>query len=115
MNFILKTLITSLAIMVTAYILPGAEITNYFTGIVVAIVLSLLNTFLKPLLIVFTIPATIITLGLFLMVINAAIILLADRLIDGFYVAGFWTALFFSIILSIVTSIFVGVDKKETK
>lgn len=113
MNWVLKILISSLAIMVTAFLLPGAEITNYFTGVLVAIVLSLLNTFLKPLLIIFTIPVTIFTLGLFLLVINALIIMLASDIVDGFYVSGFWNALFFSIILSIITSFFEGIDKKE--
>lgn len=113
MNWLLKILVSSLAIMVTAYILPGVELKDYLTGILLAIVLSFLNAFIKPLLILFTIPATIFTLGLFLLVVNAIIILFADYLVDGFEVAGFWTALFFSIVLTIITSLFESIDSYQ--
>jgi putative membrane protein len=100
-----KILLTALAVMVLASFLPGIEMEdNYFTAVVVAIVISLLNMFVRPLLIFFTLPATIVTFGLFLLVINAVIILFAGKLVDGFYVSGFWTALVFSILLSIFRS-----------
>lgn len=74
-----------------------------------AVVLALLNTFVKPLLVLFTIPVTILTLGLFVFVLDALIILLADRLLKGFHVEGFWWALLFSIILSLVTQLLAAV------
>jgi len=103
-NF-LKILLTALAVMVLASFLPGIAIEdNYLTAVVVAIVISLLNMFVRPLLIFLTLPATIVTFGLFLLVINAVIILFAGRLVDGFYVSGFWTALIFSLLLSLFRS-----------
>lgn len=106
MNFLTKTLISGLAVFITAYLLPGVSIDGYLSALIVAIVLSLLNTIVKPILIILTIPATIFSLGLFLFVINAIIIMLADDLIGGFEVQNFWWALLFSIILSLVNSIF---------
>ena len=110
MNFLIKILISSLAVMITGLLLPGVRIQNYWLAVIVAVLLALLNTFLKPLLIILTIPATIFTLGLFLLVINAFIIMLADQLVDGFEVDGFWWALLFSIVLSTLTSIMQSFD-----
>ncbi|MFC4268094.1 phage holin family protein [Polaribacter marinivivus] len=104
MNTLLKILLTALAVIVLANILPGVSVNGYLSAIIVALVISLLNMFVRPLLIFFTLPATIVTFGLFLFVINAIIILLANKLVDGFTVNGFWTALFFSILLSIFRS-----------
>lgn len=104
MNTLLKVLLTALAVIVLANILPGVAVTGYLSAIIVAVVIALLNMFVRPLLVFFTLPATIVTFGLFLFVINAIIILLADKLIDGFAVSGFWAALFFSILLSIFRS-----------
>jgi putative membrane protein len=105
-QFILKLIISSIAVLTSAYVLPGVYIENFTNALVVAAVLSFLNTFLKPLLIIFTIPLTIFTFGLFLLVINAVIIIVTDNLIDGFEVLSFWWALLFSLILSITTSFF---------
>jgi putative membrane protein len=116
MNIFIKIIISSLAVFLTAYLLPGVDVDGYVTAIWVAIVLALLNGFLKPLLIIFTIPVTIVTLGLFLLVINAAIILLADNFVDGFYVNGFWWALLFSLVLSVITSLMESLGgKPETR
>jgi putative membrane protein len=106
MNMILRFLLSSIAVVLTAYLLPGADVTDFWTAMVVALVLSLVNIFVKPLLILFTIPVTIITLGLFLLVINAMMILLTDYFVDGFDVNGFWWALLFSLILSLFNSLF---------
>lgn len=116
-NIIIKIIISSLAVFLTAYLLPydGVHVDSYVTAIWVAVVLALLNGFLKPLLIIFTIPVTVLTLGLFLLVINAAIILLADNFVDGFYVNGFWWALLFSLVLSIVTSIMEALGGGKSK
>lgn len=105
MNFLVRLLISTVAVIVSAYILPGVAVDSFMTAIIVAIILSLLNVIVKPILIVLTIPITIFTLGLFLLVINALIILLADSLISGFEVDGFLYALIFSIVLSIVNAL----------
>lgn len=115
MNLIIKIIISSLAVFLSAYLLPGVEVDTYVTAIWVAIVLALLNGFLKPLLVVLTIPVTLVTLGLFLLVINAAIILLADNFVDGFFVDGFWWALIFSLVLSVITSIMESLGKNDSK
>jgi putative membrane protein len=105
MKLLLRLLVTALAAMVTAYLLPGVRLKDFVTALILAVVLSLLNLLVKPILIIFTLPVTIITLGLFLLVINAIIILLASKLVDGFKVDGFWWALLFSLVLTIVSGI----------
>ncbi len=115
MNLFIKIIISSLAVFLTAYLLPGVSVDTYITAIWVAIVLALLNGFLKPLLVIFTIPVTVVTLGLFLLVINAVIILLADNFVDGFYVSGFWWALLFSLVLSVITSLMESLGGKPKK
>ena len=112
MKFFLKILVSSLAILITVYLLPGVKIDNYISAIVLACVLAILNTFLKPILIIVTIPLTIFTFGLFLLIINAFMIILASRFVNGFTVNGFGWALLFSIILSIVTSLLESLNRK---
>ncbi len=104
MNYILKILLTAVAVLVIAYLLPGVDVDDYGTAIWVAFVVGILFSILKPILVILTLPVTILTLGLFLFVINAALILLANHWIDGFTVSGFWTALLFSILLSFFES-----------
>lgn len=115
MNLLVKIIISSLAVFLTAYLLPGVAVDSYITAIWVAVVLALLNGFLKPMLIILTIPVTLVTLGLFLLAINAAIILLASHFVDGFYVSGFWWALLFSLVLSIITSFMESLGGKPEK
>ncbi|MDX9942832.1 MAG: phage holin family protein [Bacteroidales bacterium] len=103
MIFFLKVLVSSFAVLITGYILPGVHVRDFITAVVVAFVLGLLNMLLKPILILLTIPITILTLGLFLLVINGFIILIATHIVKGFVVDGFWWAVLFSIILTIVT------------
>ncbi|MHA6248069.1 phage holin family protein [Pontibacter sp. CAU 1760] len=105
MGFILKLLLTGVAAMLSAYILPGVDIDGFMTAVILAVVLAVLNAVVRPVLIFLTIPVTILTLGLFLLVINALIILLADSLIAGFDTSGFFTALLFSLVLSAITAI----------
>jgi putative membrane protein len=111
MRLALKILVNSLAVIITAYLLPGVHVDGMLTAIIVAVVLAILNTFLKPLLILLTLPITIFTLGIFLLVINALIILLASRVVSGFVVDGFWWALLFSVVLSIINGIFESSDR----
>jgi len=103
MKFFLKVLVTSLAVVVAAYLLPGVELQNFLSAVVVAFVLGILNMLLKPILVLLTIPVTIFSFGLFLLVINAFIVLLTDFLVRGFEVQNFWWALLFSILLSVVS------------
>ncbi|MEQ8219244.1 MAG: phage holin family protein [Arenibacter sp.] len=106
MNLILRILLSAIAVVILAKILPGVGVDSYTTAIIVAIVLSLLNFIVKPILVILTLPVTILTLGLFLLIINAIIILLADYFIDGFQVNNIWWALLFSLLLSFLQSIF---------
>lgn len=106
MNILFRILVTSILVMVITYFFPSIAIVDgYKSAIIVAIVLGLLNLFVKPVLVLFTLPVTIFTLGFFLLVINAAIIALCTKLVEGFKVDGFIGALFFSIILSISQSV----------
>lgn len=105
MKFILNFLITALLVLLLANILPGVDISDYFTAMWVALLLGLLNLILRPILIFLSLPITILTLGLFLFVINALIIMLVGKLINGFEVSTFWSALLFSLCLSLAQSI----------
>jgi len=105
MNFIIKIIISTGAVLLTSWLLPYVKVDNFLSALLVAIVLAFLNNVVKPVLTILTIPITVVTLGLFLLVLNALIILFVDKLIDGFSVKGFWWALLFSLILSLSTSI----------
>jgi len=105
MNFLIRLLITALAVIISSYLLPGVEVDSFLTAVIIGAVLALLNVTLKPILIILTIPVTIVTMGLFLLVINAIMILVADAFVTGFYVEGFWWALAFSLILWVVNSL----------
>ena len=90
--------------------MEGVHVQNFTTSLIVAIVLALLNLFIKPIIVIFTFPVTVLTLGLFLLVINAIIILICSEIVGGFSVNSFWTALLFSIILSVLQSIIFGLS-----
>ncbi|MEO8067178.1 MAG: phage holin family protein [Flavobacteriales bacterium] len=96
MRLLIRLVLSTLAVLVSAKLLRGVHIDEWTTGIIVAVVLGLVNTFIRPLLILFTLPVTLISLGLFILVINAGMVMLVDRWIDGFSVDGFWWALGFS-------------------
>ncbi len=104
MNIILRIVISAIVAFALSYILSGVHIQSFITALVLAIVLGILNLFVKPILIILTLPITIFTFGLFLFVINALIILLAAKFVNGFRVDGFWWALLFSLLLSVLTS-----------
>jgi putative membrane protein len=110
----MRIVVTSIVAFGLSYILSGVQIDTFTTAIVLAIVLAILNAIVKPILVFITFPITVVTLGLFLFVINALIILLADKFIKGFNVDGFWWALLFSLLLSIVTSLLYK-EKREEK
>ena len=109
MKFLIRILLTGIVVLLLANFLPGVAVTGYITAVIVAVVLALLNLIVKPILVLFTLPVTIVTFGLFLLVINAVIILLVDAFIGGFVVDGFWVALIFSLLLSIVQAILFSI------
>ncbi len=96
--------VSALAILVAAYILPGVHVESFVTALVLAIVLGIINAILKPILVILTLPITIMTLGLFTLIINALLVLLTTKIVPGFTVDSFWWALGFSIVLSLVSS-----------
>lgn len=104
MGFIANLLISALAVYLTAWLLPGIVVKSFWSAMGISLVIGLLNVLVRPLLTLLTIPVTIVTLGLFLFVIDALIIMLAAKLLDGFIVNGFWWALIFSIIVTSVTN-----------
>lgn len=115
MNYILKILLSAVAVFVLANVLPGIGISSYTSAVIVAVVLGFLNNLIKPILIFLTIPITIVTLGFFLLVINAAMVMLADYFIGGFSVSGWFWALVFSVLLSISQSILYKLVKEDKK
>ena len=105
MKLLFRILITAILVLVIAKIMKGVIVDEFTTALTVAIVLGLLNFFVKPVLVLFTLPVTMFTLGLFLLVINAVMILFCDHFVEGFRVSSFWTAMLFSIILSLSQSL----------
>ncbi|MFT6959151.1 MAG: putative membrane protein [Polaribacter sp.] len=112
MKTFLKILLTAVAVIVLATILPGISVNGYVSALIVAAVIAVLNMVVRPLLIFFTLPATLVTFGLFIFVINAIIILMADALVDGFGVSGFFAAFVFSVLLSIFRAVLFSLLKE---
>jgi putative membrane protein len=113
MKFLIRLVLTGGIAFALAHFLPGIHIDTFWTAIIVALVLAFLNAIVKPILILLTLPITILTFGLFLFVINAVIILMAGSFIDGFSVDGFWWALLFSLLLSVITSLLFSETKNK--
>ncbi|WP_234110637.1 phage holin family protein [Chryseobacterium sp. R2A-55] len=109
MNLIIRLLITAVVAYTIPYVLPGIHFDGFSTAVVFAIVLAILNLIVKPVLSILGLPLTIITFGLFALVINAVIILLAEKFVSGMHVDGFWWAFIFSIALSLSTSLLNGI------
>jgi putative membrane protein len=112
-NFIIRILIIAVNAFLLAWLLPGIEISDFLTAILVALVLAVLDYLLKPVLILLTLPATFLSFGLFLFVVNALIILLDAYFVHGFKVDGFWYAVLFSILLSIANGLVLPREKKQ--
>lgn len=106
---LIRLLLQGIAVFVAAYILPGIKLTDFWYALLVALILSIINVTIKPVLQFLTLPITFLTLGFFLLVINALMVLLVDYLVADFYVQGFWTAMLFSIVISIVYWILEGI------
>lgn len=116
MNFLLRILITAVVAFALANVLSGIHVDTFWTALVFALVLAILNVLVKPILILLTLPLTIVTLGLFLFVVNALVVLLASRFVNGFRINSFWWGLFFALLLSLITSvIFSQMDKEKKK
>jgi len=115
MNFLIKILVIAGVSFGLAHVLKGIHIDTFWTAFVFAVVLAILNIFLKPVLILLTLPVTILTLGLFLFVVNTLVVLLASRFVNGISIANFWWGLLFSLLLSIITSILNRELKKDRK
>jgi putative membrane protein len=113
MKFIIKIAIYALAILLCAYILPGIAVDSVVDLLIVTLLLIVFKAVLKPILVLLTLPITIMTLGLFVFVLNALIILLTDYLVAGFHVQSFWWALLFSLILSVLVAVFESFDKDD--
>lgn len=106
MKLLIRLVISTLAIIVAAHLIPGVELRGGITtAIIVAIVLGILNTFLKPILQILALPITILTLGLFYFVVNVFVIYLASYLVDGFYISSFIPALLFGLVVSVVSGV----------
>jgi putative membrane protein len=112
MKIFIHLLTSTLAIIIATYLIPGATITP-ISAVVLAIVLGIINVFIKPVVKLITLPLTIVTLGLFSLVVNALFIILASRIVPGFSVAGFWTAFWFSIVLSLINAFFGFFQESE--
>ncbi len=102
LEILINWVIMAISVLIAAYILPGVVVVNFIVALLISLVLGALNAFIKPILIILTLPINILTLGLFTLVINAFLILLTASLVPGFNVGGFWWALLYSIVLTIV-------------
>lgn len=112
MNFLIKILVIAAVSYGLAEVLSGIHVDNFMTAIIFALILAVLNVLAKPILIILTLPVTILTLGLFLFVINALMVLLASRFVDGFRIDGFWWGLIFSVLLTLIMTV---IDKQIDK
>jgi len=102
MSFLIQWVVSGVAIIITAYLLPGVAVEGFLAALVTALILGLINAIIRPILILLTLPLNILTLGLFTLVINALLVILAATIVPGFAVQGFWWALLFGIVLAIV-------------
>jgi putative membrane protein len=115
MKTLLHLIISGIAVVIAAYLLPGVELQNFIAAIVVAVVIGVLNALLRPVLIILTLPINILTLGLFTFVINALIVLVTSAVVPGFAVDNFWWALLFSLVLAIVNWFLAMLEPTKNK
>lgn len=114
MTLLIRWLVYTLAILITAYLLPGVNVVDFTAALVTALVLGLINAFIRPVLLLLTLPLNILSLGLLTFVINALLILLVSAIVPAFKVDGFWWALLFSLVLSIIHFVLKGIVKETT-
>lgn len=103
MKTLLHFVVSAIAILISAYLLPGVYVDGILAAFILAVILGVINTFIRPVLVVLTLPLTVVTLGLFILVINALLVMLASYIVPGFTVAGFWYAFLFGIVLAVVS------------
>ena len=113
MKLIIRILLSTIAVLVADLLLSGVHSPDLKTSLLVAIVLGVLNAVVRPLLLLLTLPVTVMTLGLFVLVINAAMVMLAARIVPGFVVNGFWWALAFSVVMWAVQGVLLQLDGGE--
>jgi putative membrane protein len=104
LNAVLTVLLSAIAVFVTAHILPGARVEGFGTAVVVAVVLGFVNAFIRPIILLLTLPINVLTLGLFTFVIMALIVLGVSAIVPGFHVNGFWWALAFALVLAVINA-----------
>lgn len=106
MGILIRLLINALAVLITSYILQsGVKVDSFFDAVVVAVVLGIINAFIKPIVTILTLPINLLTLGIFSFIINGLFVLLVSRIVPGFEVTGFVWAILFSIVLSLVSAL----------
>lgn len=110
MSLIIHWIISALVIILIAYLLPGVTVVGFTAALITALVIGLINAFIKPILVLLTLPINILTLGLFTFIVNAVLILLASAVVPGFMVSNFWWALLFSILITVVSNAVDGLE-----
>lgn len=115
MQIIINWALYAVAIAISAYLLPGVMVTGFISALVLAVVLGAINAFVKPVLVLITLPINILTLGLFTFVINALLIMLSASIVPGFDVSGFWSAMLFAVVLSVVNWVIGSFAKKDSQ
>lgn len=111
MDILIGWLVSSFAILITAYLLPGVHLQSFVAALATSVVLGIINAIIKPILLILTLPINFLSLGLFTFILNALLVMLASQIVPGFQVDGFWWALAFSIVLSLVNSILHNITK----
>lgn len=106
--------ISTLAVLITAYILPGVAVSGIIVGFVTALVLGIINAFIRPALLFLTLPINLVSLGLFTFVLNALLVLLTSAIVPGFLVTGFWWALLFSLVVTFINSILLSIFSENS-
>ncbi len=114
MSLLVRWILNALVLMMVAYLIPGIEVSNFYIALITALVIGLLNTFIRPFLLLITLPINILTLGLFTFILNALLFWLAASFIEGFGVSGFWAAFIGALVFSIISSLLNGFVKKNT-
>lgn len=112
MKILINWFVSGIAVFTASYLLPGVHVDSFYTALIVALVLGIINAFIKPILFFLTLPITLLTLGIFALILNALMISLTDLLVSGFEIKSFWWALLFSIVLSIITSFLNSLAKE---
>lgn len=103
-NILINWIVSAMVIFSIAYVVPGVHVSNFTAALVVSLVLGIVNAILKPILVILTLPITILTLGLFYLVLNAALIILVSKIVPGFTIDSFFSAIIFGLVLSVVNT-----------